>query len=80
MRITSVEILNIFHSMLEVLGGLPGAVLRCPFVADPFHKILKFLAVEATIQDSQYLMLDFAIHFDRGRGRLSAMRNFVLDM
>ena len=51
-QITLVEIPNIFHSVLEVLGGLPGAVFRCPFVADPFHKILKFLVVEVTIQDS----------------------------
>ena len=80
MRITSVEIPNIFRSMLEVLGGLPGAVLRCPFIADPFHKILKFLAVEATIQDGRYLVLDFAVHLDRGRRRLSAMQNFVLDV
>ena len=80
MWITSVEIPNIFRSVLEVLGGLPGAVLHCPFVANPFHKILKFLAVEATIQDSRYLVLDFAIHFDQGRGRLLTMRNFVLDV
>ena len=80
MWIMSVEIPNIFCSVLEVLGGLPGAVLRCPFVANPFHKILKFLAVEATIQDSRYLVLDFAVHLDRGRRRLSVMRNFVLDV
>ena len=80
MWIMSVEIPNIFHSMLEVLGGLPGAVLCCPFIADPFHKILKFLAVEATIQDGRYLMLNFAIHFDRGRRRLLAMQNFVLNV
>ena len=80
MWIMSVEIPNIFHSMLEVLGGLPGAVLCCPFIADPFHKILKFLVVEATIQDGRYLVLIFAVNFDWGRRRLSAVWNFVFDM
>ena len=50
-QIMLVEIPNVFYSVLEVLSRLPGAVLCCPFVANPFHKILKFLAVEATIQD-----------------------------
>ena len=80
MQIMLVEILNIFHSVLKVLSGLPSVVLCCPFIANPFHKILKFLAVEVTIQDGQYLVLNFTINFEQGQRRLSAMQNFILNM
>ena len=50
-QITLVEIPDIFHGISKVLSGLPGAVFYCPFIADPLHKILKFLVVETAVQD-----------------------------
>ena len=75
-----VEIPNVFHGMLKVFGRLQGIVLHCSFIANSFHKILKFLVVEVTIQDGQYLMLDFAINFNWGQRRLLVVWNFILDM
>ena len=71
------EVADEFFGVNEIFDGLPGAMIRRFFISNPFHQIFDFVANFPTVENSGNFIFFLAFNLNRGRRRLSAVRNGI---
>jgi hypothetical protein len=80
MRISSVEVMDVFCSICNIARGLPGAMFRSSLIAHPLDEVFETVPLLAQVENGRDLKLKVLFNLYRQRRGLATIRNRVGDI